>query len=250
VKDFVKESWKIGAAFAAGAFLLSLLIGLITRNPFGTVFVRALLLALLFAGLGAGLRYLVRTYLPELSGGEGANPAAPEEKRGSRVDIVLDDEAVPGPSSSRSAEASSAAEDVEPMEDEPAEAGDNAARAESQALGELAEELASGDAAASEGDGDVEEAGRDGEAPTEPAVSKRTGAAGLDELPDIGPLEGPADRGEGGGTAQGGRTKGMRPLSRSGGRSAEEAMKATIARQDPAILARALRTVVKRDEKG
>ncbi len=243
MRDFVKESWKIAAAFAAGAFLLSLLIGLITRNPFGTVFLRAFLFALLFAGLGAGLRYLVKTYLPELAGGAGAPAAPPDDKRGSRVDIVLDDEAVPGQPSPRSAGASSAAEDVEPMDEEPADVGEEAALSETQALGELADELAGGGAAAD--GGDVEEAGMDDEQPSAPAASTPAGAADLDELPDIGPLEEPERTG-----ARGGAGKGARPFASSDRERAEDAMKSTMARQDPATLARALRTVLKKDEKG
>jgi hypothetical protein len=244
VRDFVKESWKIGAAFAAGAFLLSLLIGLITRNPFGTVFLRAFLLALLFAGLGAGLRYLVRTYLPELASGQAAAAVSPEEKRGSRVDIVLDDEAAPGRPAPRTDDDSSAAEDVEPMEEEPPGGGAEAAQAESRALGELAEELAE-DADAPEGGYDAEEADLAGDVPTAPAARSSAGASDMDALPDLGPLEGP-DSGE----SRGGSGKGARPYARSNRETAEDAMKSTMARQDPATLARALRTVLKKDEKG
>ena len=236
MRDFVKESWKIAAAFAAGAFLLSLLIGLITRNPFGTVFLRALLLALVFAVLGAGLRSLVRTYLPELAGGGAAPPAPPDDKRGSRVDIVLDDEAAPGAPADLSG-----AEEVEPMDEEPADATEETAQAEAQALGELADELAE-DADAADG-GSGEEV-MEGEEPGPPAAS-RAGAGDIDELPDIGPLEEPERPG-----ARGGPGRGAKPMGGADREKAEDALKSTMARQDPATLARALRTVLKKDDKG
>jgi len=100
VKDFVREYWKTAAAGAAGAFLLSLLVGLVTRNPFGIVFLRALLLGVLFSGMVVIIRYLIRTHLPELgaqgiSDGMGGGDTK-EDRRGSRVDIVLPEEDLGG----------------------------------------------------------------------------------------------------------------------------------------------------------
>ena|GEM_PF-2296252 len=96
MKDFLREYWKSAAAGAAGAFLLSLLVGLVSRNPFGVVFVRALLLALLFAGLAAALRYVVRTHLLEAAKEGAAAPTGGadtrDDRRGGRVDIVLPEE--------------------------------------------------------------------------------------------------------------------------------------------------------------
>ena len=96
VKDFVRDVWKIAAACASGAFLLSLVIGLIAGNPFGIAFFRALLFGILFAGLGVGLRFVVRAYLPELAAAgapAGSADASTEPRaagqRGTAVDIVL-----------------------------------------------------------------------------------------------------------------------------------------------------------------
>src|SRR5208337_2191897 len=75
-------------------------------NPFGVVVARALLLAVLFAGLGAGLRFVIKRYLPELLGsssstaadGAGAAETAmgraerSSGNRGAAVDIVLQDD--------------------------------------------------------------------------------------------------------------------------------------------------------------
>ena len=109
VKDFVRDVWKVAAACASGAFFLSLVIGLFAGNPFGVVFFRALLLAVLFAGLGAGLRFVVKAYLPGLvasapspaGSDEGrsragmagqSGPDTSAEHRGAAVDIVLQDD--------------------------------------------------------------------------------------------------------------------------------------------------------------
>src|SRR5208283_4953422 len=75
LKGFVGDVWKIAAAFASGAFLLSLVTGLAAANPFGVVVARALLLAVLFAGLGAGLRFVIKRYLPELLGSSSSTAA-------------------------------------------------------------------------------------------------------------------------------------------------------------------------------
>jgi hypothetical protein len=247
VKEFIRGSWKIATGFAAGAFFLSLLIGLLTRNPFGIVFVRALLLALLFAILGVALRWAVTTYLPEIAttrAAEGTDAAQPradaraEASRGSRVDITLDDEAMPG--------SPGPGVDGEPENAAGVDDADETSQAEAQALGALAEELAE------ERPGGFSSADEDGagEAVEEPSELPIAGSAAdtatdMDELPDLGPLGGeepPASRG--------GRPRAMRASAPGPGERPGDAMRDTMARQDPATLARALRTVLKKDEKG
>ena len=286
MKDFVKEYWKIAAAFAAGAFLLSLLIGLVTRNPFGVVILRAFLLAAIFAGLGVGLRLVVRTYLPEISTPRGTSTGgtgAVDETRGSRVDIVLPEER-PARRRPDVAEGTGAA-GPQQMTTEPGEASalsdagpaeDALAHAEAEALGELAEELAEELPPAAEGrDVGEDESGAEKSGPRanrgEPAdvlsevpspeemrgvpspkemrgVPSPDGPAGsgeeggLDSLPDISNLEIAVEQGAG---ATGGRSK-----RHSGGDTPEDAIRGTVSRQDPATLAKAVRTVLKRDEKG
>ena len=280
MKDFVRENWKIAAAFAAGAFLLSLLVGLVTRNPFGVVILRALLLAVAFAGLGMGLRYVVRTYLPGViaSGAAPAGaPASQDETRGSRVDIVLPEE---GPNigqqhgaasreSRRNAPdgtgmpAETAPETGEPAEVSDAGLGEDAlAHAEAEALGDLAEELAEElpPAAEDRAPGELENVDEDAGAaelqaarrgvptPGEMRGVPTPGKAGsgeegsLDSLPDISNLEIAAE--------QGSSTDGARSSRRPGGETPGDAMRGTVSAQDPATLAKAIRTVLKRDEKG
>lgn len=95
----LREYGRTVAIFAAAGFVLSLLVGLLARNPFGVLLLRAVLLAIAFAGVGAGLQYVVRRFLPGIADGEGAESgeaaAAAAPAAGSNVDIVLPEEPVP-----------------------------------------------------------------------------------------------------------------------------------------------------------
>ncbi len=73
---------------ALGAFILSMLIGLISGNPAAVVFVRAIVSALLFSAVVFGGLYLLRRYIPEFE--DGSEEAADE---------ITDVEGVPVPSS-------------------------------------------------------------------------------------------------------------------------------------------------------
>ncbi len=252
--EFVRQSWRTAAAFAAGAFCLSLLIGLIAGNPFGVVLLRALLLAAVFAALGTGLRLVVRTWLPELAGKQagasagasagGDSTAAPSRadgSTGSRVDITVGgEEGAAQPSYAEAVEPLSAqemgAEAAEPVGPEA-----DVSPADAAALGELAGELA--DARPDGTQGDLEEAPPADAVPDMddlPETLEGEGGPGLrrlDSLPDIAVQEEAVPK----------------PASRSRRpRTAapDEALKETVGRQDPATLARALRTVLKKDEKG
>jgi hypothetical protein len=261
VKDFVRDVWKIAAGCAAGAFLLSLLIGLISGNPFGVSFFRAFLFAVLFAGLGAGLRTVVKTYLPELS--SGGAPAADSPGAGGTtgrsVDIVLPEDdglrrqAYGGsPRAGRSAEAElgDAEGELEEAADGDSLDEDSPSPAEAQALGELGEELAeelpgadSAEARPLRGAGPETEGEPVEEAETgdELARSARDPAGDLDTLPDIAALEPPSEQRSGSVRSTRMTNPGERP---------EDAVRTMLSGQDPATLARALRTVLKKDEKG
>jgi hypothetical protein len=277
VRDFIRKYGKIAAIFAAGAFLLSLVIGLVSRNPFGIALFRALLLALAFAGLGAGIRFVVTTYLPEMAGtGDSSSAGGKTETtdgRGGMVDIVLPEERPPSrqrgrsgssledsPLGSFSQGSDSMDDDAMPQSD--AEVMDNLSE-------ELEEELpgaAEGREAADEEEGiSVGEDGLSGtgggfSSPDSAAHAssdvperggrsdkggsrrgKRGSDADADSLPDISNLEILADRGSGA------------PAARPGGageETPEDAVRGSVGGQDPAVLAKAIRTVLKRDEKG
>jgi hypothetical protein len=266
MKDFIRDYWKIAAAFAAGAFLLSLLVGLFTRNPFGVVILRALLLTVIFAGFGAGLRFVVRRYLPEIGAGEtaGADRGQPEG-RGTKIDITLPEERPEGMRGPREsggrapgAAAPAGASRNGPEADSEAEA---VLQAETAALDELAEELAeelpaASDSARAEDEettagghdgqgGEAEELrplGRSGQKTSKMTEADSEGEGNLDSLPDISNLEVAGEQGSGSPQGRSGRW--------SGGETPEDSMRGAVSGQDPATIARAIRTVLKRDEKG
>lgn len=255
MKDFFKEYWKIAAGCAAGAFLLSFLIGLISRNPFAIVLLRAVLLALLFAGLGIGLRYVVRRYLPEVNVGE--KPAPDTAERGKRVDITLPEEdgvtgqQVRAEGQQNRAERSSSPAGLSDAEREAAE------QAEAQALGDIAQDLgedigpadvdeAESVSALGEEEQDVPAEYTESDSGAESVATLDAGRSrdeDLDSLPDISALEPDPDLGP--------RESAARPTRRgNGGDRPQDAMKGALSGQDPATLARAIRTVLSKDEKG
>jgi len=258
VKDFVRDVWKIAAACATGAFLLSLAIGLIAGNPFGIAFARGLLCAVLFAGLGVGLRFVVRTYLPELAAAgalAGKTAEAAADHRGAAVDIVLpEDEGLRRQAYSGTSHPSRASTG-EPGEGEPVEElgteqdEDAASQAEAQALGELAEELPGGTESGAPGQrGGVSGGSEDEEAVEEVESedglprSARESTEDLDSLPDIAALESSSPDRPG---------PSMRaPRAPIPGERPADAVKDVLGGQDPSTLARAIRTVLNKEEKG
>ena len=258
VKDFVRDAWRIAAACAAGAFVLSLLIGLIAANPFGIALSRAFLFALLFAALGVGLRAVVKAYLPEVMSAARPPQGAEAPASAGTVDIVLPEdeglqrEAFQGGAGSGSGSAGA--------EDEPTEVLDaeEPSQAEARALGDLAEELGEelpqaegGEAAA----GAARERGRPpvaapmgGEEAEEvrpedelPRSLANVDAGELDALPDIAELEPPSGQKSG---------PAARVPRSAVGKTPEDAVRNLLANEDPATLARAIRTALKKDEKG
>jgi hypothetical protein len=289
VKDFVRDSWKIAAVAATGAFLLSLVVGLFAGNPFGVSFFRALLFALLFAGLGAGVRTVVKGYLPELvaanpqtagatsaaAGGRAgaasdhrgaeASPSAdaPGGLRGAAVDIVLpEDETLRrqayrgSPRSTRATSSQSTDDDGERGDVQDAESmdEDSTSQAEAQALGELADELADELPGVSENadpdSGGSTSAGSAGEEPVQEAEAD-------DELPrsarelkaDLDSLPDIAAL-EPLSEERPGRGPARATRLVKPGERPQDAVREVLSGEDPATLARALRTVLKKDEKG
>ena len=268
MKDFVRYAWRMAVACAAGAFVLSLVIGLAASNPFGVALARAFLLALLFAGLGAALRGVIKAYLPEMLGPEPAASGPGTEGKTGGVDIVLpEDETLQGDAierppgrarRDRGDREEVAAQDDVPGDEEPSEVleapedGDTAV-AEAQALGALAEELSqeagdAGEEAGEEGAGErsfpasfVQGETQRSEVGELPPGGTQPGE--LDALPELTELEPeppPPPR--------------AGPVPRvpraSAGDTPEDAVRNLLSNEDPATLARAIRTHLKRDEKG
>ncbi len=266
MKDFVRDAWRIAVACAAGAFVLSLVIGLIAANPFGIALSRAFLLGLLFAALGVGLRAVVKAYLPEVFGAAPSPGDARGEGRAGSVDIVLpEDEALQRKAFRRPAGADGAAgegdeerapsrqdADEEPSEVLEAPEEEDASTAEARALGALAEELGEEPESIEEDGGGSEEAAGDerrsaaspGEGEAEETQSEEMAhgeePAELDALPDLAELEPPPQR----------NGPAPRVPRAAVGESPEDAVRNLLSNQDPATLARAIRTSLKKDEKG
>jgi len=260
VKDFVRDAWRIAAACAAGAFVLSLLIGLIAANPFGIALSRAFLFALLFAALGVGLRAVVKAYLPEVMGAARPAPGAEAPASAGTVDIVLpEDEGLQREAFQGAGRgAGSAGAEDEPTEVLDAADAEEPSQAEARALGELAEELgeelpqAEGGEAA---DGAARESGRPsvaapigGEEAEEvqpedelPRSVANVDTGELDALPDIAELEPPSGQKSG---------PAARVPRSAVGQTPEDAVRNLLSNEDPAMLARAIRTALKKDEKG
>jgi hypothetical protein len=222
VKDVLREYGRTVAIFAAAGLVLSLLVGLLAGNPFGVMIVRAILFAILFGGMGAGMQYMVRRFLPELAGRDAAETAglggggAEARPEGSTIDIVLPEEPPPA--------GAAADERAEPLEELPG-MGEGASAVEELDGTEPAAEAAPAPASA----------------PAAPYGGPIRGKGGLDALPDIGLMSGDA-------APVGQRSEArMRPASARA--KPADAAREVLERQDPALLARGLRTILKRDER-
>ena len=77
---------------ALGAFILSMLIGLIAGNSAAVVFVRAIVSALLFSAVVFGALYLLRRYIPEFQGGSEVGEAVQEGEADNKVNYDVSGE--------------------------------------------------------------------------------------------------------------------------------------------------------------
>jgi hypothetical protein len=273
LKDFVKEYGKLAGALAAGAFLLSFLVGLLTRHHIGTVILRAIVMAAIFGGLGVGFRYVLKKYLPELLE-RAARPAdgalkgreslvsvdgADRETKGGTIDIVLPEENPLGMPSSAGESADAApfapaegvaashtgAEDVEELESpagsprEPGEGEGSTAAARGR--------MGASTTGAGEPELAIEEIGGVQEEHGAAAFAGRSVIVDAEALPDISSIEiaPQRDAKRRRGPAEG--TLARLPVA---GESPEQALRGALSGEDPATLARAIRTVLKKDEQG
>ncbi len=232
-------NWKLAVGAGAAAFLLSVLSGVIGGVGFGAVFLRALLAGLVFAALGMGLEVVVRRFLPELLDVD----ASPD--LGSRVNIVVeddDDEQLPtgraqplddgAAESGREGSTAGAREESEPEDN-----WDDLENPEESLVQEVQEARGGEETVeTSKTQSDPAEEGETGNdsgdsVSTEPPRS--VGADELDELPDVGRFAEDF--------TSDGATQSLQDTGPSSSGSAESNG------QDPAMIARALQTMLKRE---
>lgn len=224
---------KVTAGFALAGALISLIAGLAGGNPLGVILLRLLLSAVACAGLGVAVQQLLRRFVPEVLGSRTDPPAAGPGTQ-TAVDIVIDGDLPPV---GRSAEQGAAE----------GSAGTEDAAGEEPDLDVLA--------------GDAEPQGG------EPAASAagRAPAGPLEEAPDGA---GPGEAGQPSWDARGQEldslealaeldqsgSAGARPapgLASAGLREAARAQaERVVAGQDPADLAKAVRTFMRKDQEG
>jgi hypothetical protein len=234
-------NWKVVVGSGAVAVVLSLLTGIISGVSFGTLLLRAIMWGALFCGAGAGGSFLVSKYLPELFAvatetESEADGEAPETRQ--NVDIVLPDEnphvADPGEESTfdlfgdvDESESSGEAEEVSGAET----GADRSAANREETMVE-----------------EVEEIHRERGGPGEPFIPSKRGGNEVEtaeELPDLEGEEGDISSS----AAQAGfQPQGISDISNISGRGSKiDVMGHTT---DTEEIAKAIRTALKKDEKG
>ncbi|MFW5742139.1 MAG: hypothetical protein ACOC2D_02605 [Spirochaetota bacterium] len=90
----MRFDWRASAVAATVAFVLSVFSGTIGGVAFGALIVRAAIGAVVFGAGAAGVSYVIDRYIPDLkkSMQGGGEPAEPRGTTGNQVDIVVDDD--------------------------------------------------------------------------------------------------------------------------------------------------------------
>ncbi len=217
----VRIGFSVGCALFA--LIVSLLSGIVSGVPFATIVIRALVSAVVFAGLGSAAQVAVSRFLPELEQVlEGSNVDAQETDAAGEarpaVDIVVDD-----------SDDESESEDVSDDGLLEVEDGDSTYGAELESDREPVGDAEPADDLVAEAE--EVEADQEKEFPAAaPDPADGIDASGLDQLPDVG---GFSDAFEG--------SEGIASVG-------ESEDKRNSSDQDPALMARALQTILKRDE--
>jgi len=218
--------WKVAELFAVAGALVSLLAGLVGGNPFGVIVLRLALSALAFAGVGALSVVLLGRFVPELLR-QGVSPAQGAASPPG-VDIVIDEE-LPLADESLLERSSQAAGSEEPERAGPVPPAEDLAEPEGAAV------LPGADTAEAE---DAlpplpgQQEGEAAELPVAPEGWQDTGQS-TDSLDALAEPE---------------ATPGLAP--RSSREAARERVEKAVAGQDPAELAKAVRTFMRKDQEG
>jgi hypothetical protein len=279
------RNWRLVAIAAGGAFVLSVLTALIAGVGVGALIFRALIGAVAFGALAAGIQVVVDRFLPELAesstadagrsradetpvegAADGADWTPPP---GGNVDIVVEEEADElGPDSLEREESESSDEtgsgegsastreriqpedadaaDVEPEEPEPAEAEpvSDMEPVEQNSAGsagdELIEEVEEVSSAQSASEGPVE-------TPPQERAGESVRSEDIDSLPDIGGLGDGFENGAGAGDGAAGTSSGEGAEGTAFGETRSSSSPGR-SDQDPETIARAIQTVLERDQ--
>ena len=204
--------WKLPVGSAGFAFCISLFSGIVGGVSFGTMVLRATVSALVFGALGAGIALVARRYLPELF--ESFQP----EDAGPEVDITLDEENPHSEPEERVLKTRSGEEDRD-ASFEDAEAGEESMRDASD--GDL-----------DGGDYDSADAGLDSFDPGEDP--------GLDTAEDLPSFDG----------VESAFTAPQDGDDDDNGASSGSTIDVLGTEEDPAVIARAVRTLMNREKEG
>ena len=230
---------KFSAYFAGSAFVIATLTGALAGVGFGAILLRAVVGAIVFAGIGYGSYIVISARLPELlSGGAATSSTAQADGYGQNVDIVVDDDGE---------------EDELPAAEEPdaaegdRSAGTSQAHGDEDEPGDLEEVAEDVESPAGGGDELVEEVEEVAAAPTDSAASAKSTSEDVDEnsvdaLPDIGGFAGDFES-EG---AEGAEV--VEEDDSNGDFGGSSRAQSHGIEQDPEVIAKALQTVIKRDE--
>lgn len=232
------ETAKVTARCAVAGALISLIAGLAGGNPLGVILLRLVLSAAACAGLGVAVQLLLRRFVPEVLGSRAASPGAGPETQPA-VDIVIDGDLPPvggARPEGRSAEAGAAAQDagaeqpdLETLVDEPPEGEPSAGDEGSGAAVRLEGAPGGAPGTGVPGPGSLEQA------PWEARGQELDSLEALSELDQQ-----PSSAGR---STPGPAPTGLREAARA---QAER----VVAGQDPADLAKAVRTFMRKDQEG
>ncbi len=204
------KDWKMIAVIATLAFLFSLISGLIGSVGFGIIIIRAIIGAILFAGIGYGISILLRKFLPELFETYAATALVSDENLSQKQEQPVNGK--PQIDISIGSDKEEFAVEMEPV-DNPDLDSETGAEAKSALVDEISESTSEED-----------EAAEGNHIP-----------ANIDVLPDMGVFSNSFNSAE---DLDSSGTSGTVTLDIMG----EE--------QDPELVAKALRTMVKKDQEG
>ncbi|MFP4329788.1 MAG: hypothetical protein ACLFP6_03630 [Spirochaetaceae bacterium] len=262
----MNTDWKWAAIPAAFAVIISLLTGLVAGVAFLPALLRAILGAALFAVIGSGIGLLVSSQLPELL----EKPSQAPRRSGGRVDITVGDEDEESQETSGEEAGQEASEeggsplssrdeddsgDITSLEGDEIEAVE--LRRESRPPAPRQETVADITESLVE---EVEESSLPDEELSKASLFEQESYEGgefesLEELPDIGGFEGAFNGGSSEDEGQAGEQEGaggsfdsgFESDSASWSRSSRSAPEGLDAGNDPAQIAKALQTMLKRD---